>query len=136
MHAVREVNPQQDTLTEEEVEAFAQRNGYTVRPMAQQDNYRCPEGPRRDSYRRQDESRQATYNNQPSTWDKSRVLCWHCGKYGHFSRECNGKEKTYRFAPPREVRPPRNIGINHIDTEEWESSSNHSSVAPIRDVKA
>ena len=115
---------------------LSHRRIHTVRPAARQDSYRRPEETRRDSYRRQEGSRPVTYGTRPPPRDKSRILCWHCGKYGHYSRECTGKDKTYCFAPPRDVRPPRNIGINHIDTEEWDSSSNHSSLTPVGDLKA
>ena len=135
VYAVRDTTFQPETLSYEEVEAFARKNGYTVRPAARQENYRRPEGPRHDSYQRQEGPRPNTYDTRPPPRDKSQVLCWHCGKYGHYSRECTGKDKTYRFAPPRNERPPRNIGINRMDTDECDSISTHSSIIPPGDLK-
>ena len=46
VYAIRDTTNQPRTLTMDDVEAFARRNGYTVRPAARQENYRRQEGPR------------------------------------------------------------------------------------------
>ena len=105
VYAVKDITPQSKTLTQEEMETFARQHGYTVRPIARQDTYRYPEAPRQDAYRRQNDTRPMTGGTRPPPRDKRQVLCWHCGTYGHFSRECTGKDKTFRWAPPRCVSP-------------------------------
>ena len=105
VYAVRDTTYQPKTLTMEEVEAFARQNGYTMRPFVRQEQYRRPEGPRQDSYRHQDGPRPNTDGTRPPPRKKSKVLCWHCGKYGHYSRECTGTDKTFRYAPPWDDQP-------------------------------
>ena len=33
--------------------------------------------------------------------DKKKIKCWYCGKLGHFSKECYGKDEGYKFAPKK-----------------------------------
>jgi len=136
VYAVRDTVNQLRTITMEDVEAFARHNGLAVQPAARQDRYRYPEGCGQDSYQRQDGPRPPTDGPRGPPRDKSNILCWHCGKYGHYSRECTGKDKNYRFAPPRNERPPRNFRINHMDTDECDTLSTHSSEIPPGELKA
>ena len=114
----------------EEVETFARQHGYTIRPAARQDTYRRPEGHRQDTYRRQEGPRPTTGGARPPRRDKSCILCWHCGKYGHYSGECTGPEKTFCYAPPRNDRPPRDTRINQLDINLVDNQSTHSSEGP------
>ena len=139
VYAVKDTTPQPRTLTLDEMETFARQHGYTVRPMARQDTHRYPEEPHQDSYRRQNDSRPTTGGTWPPPRDKRQILCWHCGKYGHYSRECTGTDKTFRWAPPRREQgppPPRNQRINTMEIDDCDSFSDSPSIVQEGDVKA
>ena len=138
VYAMRDTTPQAKTMTQEEMETFARQHGYTVRPIARQDTYRYPEAPRQDTYRRRNEAPQTSGGNRFSPRDKRQVLCWHCGKYGHYSRECQGKDKTFQYAPPR--REPnslqsRNNRINTLEIDDYDSFSDSPSMIAEGEVK-
>ena len=136
VYAVRDMTPQSKTMTQEEMEIFARQHGYTVRPIARQDTTRYPEAPRQDTYRRQYEARPTTGGTRPPPRDKRQILCWHCGTYGHFSRECTGKDKTFRWAPPRrENDSSRNNRINAMEIDDCESFSDSPAFNPEGEVK-
>jgi len=138
VYAVRDMTPQTKTMSQEEMETFARQHGYTVRPIARQDNNRYSEAPRQDTYRRQYDTRQNTGGNRPQPRDKRQVLCWHCGTYGHFSRECTGKDKTFRWAPPRreqDAPPHRNNRINTMEIDDCDSFSDSPAFNTEGEVK-
>ena len=126
VYAMKDTTPQSKTMTQEDMETFARQHGYTARPIARQDTYRYPEAPRQDTYRRQNDARVNTGGNRFPPRDKRQVLCWHCGTYGHFARECTSQDKSFRWAPPRrenDSRQQRNNRINAMDIEESHSDS-------------
>ena len=139
VYAIRDTTPPSKTMTQEEMETFARQHGYTVRPMARQDSYRYPEAPRQDTYRRQNDARANSGGTRPSPRDKRQVLCWHCGTYGHFSRECTGKDKTFRWAPPRrdnDAPQHRNNRINTLEIDDCDTFSDTASIIHDGEVKA
>jgi len=138
VYAVRDTTPQAKTMTQEEIETFARQHGYTVRPIARQDSYRYSEAPRQETYRRQNETRPTSGGDRPPPRDRRSVLCWHCGTYGHFSRECTGKDKSFRWAPPRHDREfqPRNNRINAMEIDDCDSFADSPAVTPEGEVKA
>jgi len=139
VYAVKDTTPQPRTLSPEEMEIFARQHGYTVRPIARQDSYRYQEPHQQDTYRRQNDARPTTGGTRFPPRDKRQVLCWHCGKYGHFSRECTGKDKTFRYAPPRREQdpsPPRNNRINTLEIDDCDTLSESSLITPVGEVKA
>jgi len=136
VYAARDTVNQPRTMTMEDVETFACHNGLAVRPAVRQDRYHYPEGRRQDSYQRQEGPRPPTEGQRRPPGNNNNVLCWHCGKYGHYSRECGGQDRSYRFAPPRNKRAPRDFRINHMDTDECDTQSTHSSETPQVELKA
>ena len=90
---IRDDNNYSDSPSMEELEDYAKKNGYTVHPMEQ-----------RHTDLRAGENRGGQTKRSSSHGDKLEIKCWHCGKMGHFSKECRGKDKSFKFAPPRSKR--------------------------------
>ena len=94
----------------QELQEFAMSNGYTVRPTA-----------RRNSDCRPGGYQSGGNTKSPKRTDKLTIKCLHCGKMGHFSRDCKGPDKGFKFAPPK---PNRICSLEVDDTDSRSDLSN------------